>query len=279
MRKESAGCDRTLVVDVGMNDGNDTAYYLHCGYKVVAVEANPILSAQAEERFRREVAEGRLKVLNIGIARNKGENDFWVAESNHQWSSFSKPIATRRGATVLPEPIRVKCLPLSAVIEDYGVPFYLKMDIEGHDLIGLESLSEGNTPLYISVEFAHGHETKLLERLVSLSYKRFKLINQLTFTDKMPIFDHESGLRILRKVYRHTPPIRPLIRAIVQRSDFDLSRRVKNWVFPEGSSGPFAEQTYGHWTTAAKIRDKYNTLRRAYEKAGVVFWWDLHATI
>jgi FkbM family methyltransferase len=279
MRKESGGCDRNLVVDVGMNDGSDTAYYLHCGYKVVAVEANPILSAQAEERFRRELAEGSLTLLNIGIARYEGENDFWVSESNHQWSSFSKPVATRRGASVLPEPMRVKCFPLSTVIEDYGIPFYLKMDIEGHDLIGLESLSEDHIPLYISVEFAHGLETKLLERLVSLGYNRFKLINQLTFTDKMPIFDHEGGLRVLRKVYRHALPIRPLVRAIVKRSDFDLSRSVQNWEFPEGSSGPFAEQTYGHWTTAAKIRDKYNTLRRAYEKAGVVFWWDLHATI
>lgn len=30
-----------LVIDVGMHNGDDTAYYLHRGYRVVAIEANP----------------------------------------------------------------------------------------------------------------------------------------------------------------------------------------------------------------------------------------------
>ena len=43
-----------LVYDVGMNNGDDTAYYLRMGYRVVAFEANPV-----RRRPRRSVAELR----------------------------------------------------------------------------------------------------------------------------------------------------------------------------------------------------------------------------
>jgi FkbM family methyltransferase len=279
MPERDGSCDRDLIIDVGMNDGSDTAYYLHCGYRVVAVEANPSLTAAAEQRFLCEIADGRLTILNIGIAQNEGECDFWISEANHQWSSFSKPVATRRGTATLAQPIRVRCLPLSAVVERYGVPYYLKMDIEGYDLIGLESMSKKHAPQYISVEFAHGLEMKLLDRLRTLGYTRLKLLNQSTFTGKMPIFEHEIGLRGLRKLYRQIPLLRPLIRGLVHRSDFDTRSGVENWEFPEGSSGPFGEQTCGPWMTAQDIMKKYTTVRRAYRKAEMVFWWDLHATV
>ena len=41
-----------LVIDVGMYDGADTAYYLSMGYRVLAVEANPALVAQPSTAAR-----------------------------------------------------------------------------------------------------------------------------------------------------------------------------------------------------------------------------------
>ena len=41
-----------LIYDVGMHDGDDTAYYLDKGFQVVAVEANPVLVQSGRERFR-----------------------------------------------------------------------------------------------------------------------------------------------------------------------------------------------------------------------------------
>ena len=53
-----------LILDVGMYDGTDTAYYLSMGFRVLAVEANPALVAQAAERFEREIRDGRLTILH-----------------------------------------------------------------------------------------------------------------------------------------------------------------------------------------------------------------------
>jgi FkbM family methyltransferase len=266
--------NENVVVDVGMNDGSDTAYYLHSGYEVIAVEANPKLTQAAKLRFAQEIAEGKLTVLNIGIAASEGVADFYVT-ANHQWSSFSREVATRRGMEVF-ETIPVPCMPLSAILSKYGIPYYIKIDIEGYDLCCLESLSNTTAPPYISVEFAHGNESKLLNRLLDLGYHRFKLLNQSTYTDKRPIFDYELAPRLARKLYR-VRPLRPMICGVFQRADFDTFTQQFDWTFTEGSSGPFAENTYGSWIGPAEILKKHAALHRAYMKAGAVFWWDLHA--
>jgi hypothetical protein len=70
-----------LIYDVGMNNGNDTAYYLHCGFKVLAIEANPVLCSQATVRFEQEIEQGQLQILNIGIAPTSGNLDNPILQS------------------------------------------------------------------------------------------------------------------------------------------------------------------------------------------------------
>src|SRR4051812_29464982 len=87
-----------LVYDVGMHNGDDSAYYLRNGYRVVAVEANPLFAGRARERFAAEIADGRLTVLEVGIADGEGEASFWVCEDHTDWSSFDRSIAGRNGS-------------------------------------------------------------------------------------------------------------------------------------------------------------------------------------
>jgi FkbM family methyltransferase len=155
-----------FIIDVGMNDGSDTAYYLHCGFGVIAIEADPRLAEAARRRFAREIEAGKLALLNLGIAPTTGAADFHLA-TNHQRSSFSTDVVSRRGMQIV-ETVRVPCAPLSAVIQQYGVPYYIKVDVEGNDLYCLESLSKIATPPYLSVDFSHGTEHKLLDCLLDL---------------------------------------------------------------------------------------------------------------
>ena len=41
-----SGVRKGLIFDIGMNNGNDTDFYLAKGFHVVAVEANPFLALQ-----------------------------------------------------------------------------------------------------------------------------------------------------------------------------------------------------------------------------------------
>ena len=61
-----------LIYDVGMNNGDDTAYYLSLGFRVVAIDANPELVERAKARFANEIASQRLIILNVGIADQRG---------------------------------------------------------------------------------------------------------------------------------------------------------------------------------------------------------------
>src|SRR5215467_3283732 len=80
--------DPKLIYDVGMHNGDDTAYYLWRGFRVVAIEANPELVATAANRFRCEIEAGYLKILNVGIAAEDGELPFWVCQTDSRLSSF-----------------------------------------------------------------------------------------------------------------------------------------------------------------------------------------------
>jgi len=46
-----------LIFDVGMNNGDDAGFYLECGFKVVAVEANEAFCGQVAARFPEAVRE------------------------------------------------------------------------------------------------------------------------------------------------------------------------------------------------------------------------------
>ena len=58
------------VFDVGMFDGADTAYYLESGYRVVSVEANPVLVQRAEKTFAPAGEVGATDLRSCGDCGN-----------------------------------------------------------------------------------------------------------------------------------------------------------------------------------------------------------------
>ena len=61
-----------LVFDVGAHYGNDTAYYLSRGFRVVAVEAHPKCFCELYQRFSESIAAGKLHILNFAVAERHG---------------------------------------------------------------------------------------------------------------------------------------------------------------------------------------------------------------
>lgn len=265
-----------LVIDLGAHNGDDTGYYLHKGFRVVSVEANPILVEQIARRFHRDIEVGRLTLLNVGIAEREGTLPFWVNDDQSVWSSFDRDLGGRHGSRC--HSVIVQCLPLSSIIREYGVPYYLKIDIEGYDRVCLDSLQTGRCPRYVSCELAHGDG--LIEQLHNLGYRRFKLVNQSTFTDAVPVFDDQIGFRALRKLCTCVPAVKRLLPDGV-RSDFDTFTSQRGYLFPQGSSGPFGEETYGPWRSTREIVERYDRIRSRFVRAAVPLeqcWYDVHAS-
>src|ERR1700737_2218968 len=89
-----------LVFDIGMHNGDDTAYYLSLGHQVVAVEANPALCDHARSRFRDEIAAGCLVIEQMAIATAVGEARFFVTVGDSQFSALDRGVASRGGHAV-----------------------------------------------------------------------------------------------------------------------------------------------------------------------------------
>lgn len=255
-----------LVFDIGMNDGRDSAYYLRRGCRVVGVEADPRLAAQSKHRFSREIKEGRFSVVNAGVAEREGEAEFWVCDDWTPWSSFDRENASRNGSRHHAE--RVELTTMEAILARFGLPYYCKVDIEGHDQHCLHGFSAESHPQIMSVEFS---DFPFIERLRSLGYDRFKLIHQLSFS---PVSPRWFALR------SHLPNER--LRAGLERARGAVRGGLNDgaWYFKIGSSGPWPEDTPGSWMTFDQISEARDYVGRQYKSGrfGPLDCFDLHAS-
>ncbi|HET9458629.1 MAG TPA: FkbM family methyltransferase [Sphingomicrobium sp.] len=251
-----------LIFDLGVCNGDDSAYYLHKGYRVVGVEANPLLIPKLSRRFEAEIASGRYVLLPLGIADTEGETEFWVCDGHAEWSSFDRSIASRGGARHHAEMVRTSRF--RSLLKRFGTPKYCKIDIEGNDNLCLKDMSSSTRPDYVSVEvICAGEQVRLLQ---ALGYTRFKLISQRTL--RQP----GKALAKLKASASILPPFSCVMTAIEAR----LTRRRfdGNWRFPGGSSGPFGENTHGRWLNAGEATELSEILARRREAWD---WFDLHA--
>ena len=235
-----------LIYDLGTNQGEDTAFYLAKGFRVVGVEANPMLYAALAEKLAEPIAAGRLTLLNIGIWDAARTLTFYANQENDHWSSFDPAYGTRQGTRY--ETLEIPCLTVLDLLRQYGVPRYLKIDIEGADRLVLAQLRQlARLPRYISVE-EYGVEA--LHDLAALGYSRFKLLPQAD------------------KSWAEAPqPPRE-------------GSYAKRW--SDGrDSGLFGAELPGEWLSYAAAETAYLTGIRnaAWEYVGPPGeWWDIHAT-
>lgn len=230
--------ERRIIYDFGANNGDNLPYYLTKADLVVAVEANPALVAQIQARFSAELEAGRLIIVNRVLAEQTTSQPvpFYVHKTSHVLSQLPQP-APEEIANFTP--VMVPTQRASEIVNAYGNPYYIKIDIEFIDQMILEDLfAAGIRPPYISAE---SHDAGIFASLVSRGgYRAFKLVDGMTVVKKFADW-----------------PI-------------TTSRGVERYSFPNHSAGPFGEDIPGPWICADKM---FYLLGR--ERLG---WRDLHAT-
>lgn len=229
---------KKVIYDFGANNGDDIPYYLKKADLVVAVEANPTLCLQIEERFTHEIAEGRLRVENCVVtgADRDAEVYFYLHKRHHVLGQFPEP-----DKSVISDYTQVS-LPAKTVMQilgEHGAPYYIKIDIEHYEEVILKELFlHGVKPPYLSAE---SHSIRVFALLAGLGeYGAFKLV---------------EGATVAKKYKNH--PIH-------------LDGGPETYSFPAHSAGPFGEDIDGDWMNAD---DLFEVL--ADKKMG---WRDIHAT-
>jgi len=288
--------DNDLIFDVGLHHGDDAAYYLSKGFRVVGIEANPQLAERCRQRFAADVSSGRMKVICVGIGETPGEFPFWVHRTHDEWSSFFRNPTWREGEF---EQIQVSCVPFRDLLETYGTPFYLKVDIEGADPTVIHALNEAHRPKYVSFE-AGPDTVSMLCLLSTLSYDSFKCVNQTVHNapaESLAYSNEDRRARIARSLriwkWRATRQLgldgtafASLWRSMRRKAASESAgantapNREVGWQFAVGSSGPFGEDAPGEWQPLDSVL--YNWLHRRFghfNRGSLVAeaWYDFHA--
>lgn len=281
-----------LIYDVGINNGDDAAYYLFRGYRVLGIEADPTLMAPLRERFATEIALGRLTLLNVALAPERKCAPFWICEGYSLWNSFDREVASRMGRKC--HAVELECWPLRDIFDRYGVPHYLKLSLHGQEHFCLADIEAEVAPTYLSLELPRDLASyeQILVRLSSLRYHRFKTIDQTT--QKQLVILPPTFKSRLQHHLRRYPPLydvcdtvigwsRRLIRPKHEwaaKGTSSEGRSLWGWEFPPGSSGPFGEETDGCWRRADEIRATWKVFLSAETDRGLPnlsVWHDLHA--
>lgn len=238
-----------LIFDLGFHNGDDADFYLAKGFRVVAVEANPELVETGLRRFNLDVRAGRLILINKAISEGSGKVDFFVHATKTEWSSCLLNMAESDGSSATR--VIVDSTNLHELFFEYGVPHYLKVDVEGCDLLVAKHLSECKLkPKFVSFETSRKDYVGIFSYLYVSGYSRFQMINQA---------NHPK---------RTKPPI------VNEGNDI-------NYTFSEFSSGYFGDDLPKEkWLTFDEMITRYIKYKELKQLDNVELglgWLDVHA--
>jgi len=240
-----------LIFDLGFHNGDDTAFYLAKGFRVVAVEANPELVEAGLHRFNSDIRAGHLILLHKAVCEASGKVDFFVHATKSDWSSCLLSMAESDGSSATC--VKVDSTDLHELFSEYGVPYFLKIDIEGCDLFAAKQLSEyGIKPKFVCFETSRRDYAGIFSYLYVSGYSRFQLVNQA---------NHPK---------RTKPPI------VNEGNDI-------NYTFSEFSSGYYGDDLPKEkWLTFDEMITRYIKYKELKQLDNVELglgWLDVHARL
>lgn len=236
---------RDLVYDVGLHKGEDAEFYLRKGFRVIAFEADPDLIASCKERLAEFLDSGRLTIVEGAIVDPNLLRDgrttvrFYKNSDRSVWGTVCAGWAERNVRLgTASSVIEVDAIDFADAIRKHGMPYYMKIDIEGCDTVCINALGAfEERPTYMSVEsdkVSFGNIKREIDLFTKLGYTSFQAVEQSEIPLSQP------------------PPFPP-------REGKYVPQR-----FEEGSSGPFGSEREGKWKSRHEILRQYRFIRLGY---------------
>ncbi|MBN2152782.1 MAG: FkbM family methyltransferase [Candidatus Lokiarchaeota archaeon] len=139
-----------LAFDIGAYRGLISDILLALGAKVVIVEPNPEMSAALQKKYQEK---SDVTVLNMGAGSADCELDFHINEKIPQSCTFSEAFISesRYSLRTWEGTVRVPVAKLDTLIDKYGTPKFIKIDVEGYEWSVIQGLTK-KVP-FITYEF------------------------------------------------------------------------------------------------------------------------------
>jgi FkbM family methyltransferase len=234
-----------LIYDVGLHKGEDAEFYLRKGFRVVAFEANPELIAFCKEKLKDFLNNGQLTIVEGAIVAphliRTGQQKvaFYKNCDDSTWGTVCADWAARNAKRNTSSAVlELNAIDFVKEIKAHGVPYFMKIDIEGCDIVCISALKNfEKRPTYVSIESDKTSFWKIkseINMLSDLGYRSFKAVEQST----IPI--------------RQYPPYPP------------REGKYASQHFAKGSSGLFGAELEGNWKPKRKILLQYIFIRLGY---------------
>ncbi|MFT3731229.1 MAG: FkbM family methyltransferase [Hyphomicrobium sp.] len=181
----------SLVFDIGAHVGDRVSSFRRLGARVVAVEPQPLLFSALNHIHGRDPL---VEIVDRAVGADAGVRDLFVNTANPTVSTLSEDFVHQadgaRGweGQVWDVHIPIEIVTLDGLIARYGMPAFIKIDVEGYEDAVLRGLSQPVKAL--SFEFttiARDVAMACFDRLSALGDYRFNL--SLGETQKLD-FDH-----------------------------------------------------------------------------------------
>lgn len=142
-----------LVFDVGANVGSRSKLFLNLGANVVAFEPQPELCEHLTQHLKKHP---RFNLMPIGLGSKSTVVELKISDAHVLSSMSSRWIeSTRKSGRFSSyswnKSIGVKIDTLDSMINKFGIPKFIKIDVEGYELEVLQGLT--HTVEYLSFEF------------------------------------------------------------------------------------------------------------------------------
>lgn len=156
-----------LIIDIGANQGAKTGTFLQLGARVVAVEPDELNQKILRQKFMKyRFIQKPLTIVGKAVSDKRGVETFWIQELGSAMNTLNlKWVETLRGDKPrfgqefhFAQSKKIDTLTLQDLISSYGVPTFVKIDVEGNEpnvIRGLQTVVpclsfEVNLPEFIS---------------------------------------------------------------------------------------------------------------------------------
>jgi FkbM family methyltransferase len=240
---------KDLIYDVGMHKGEDAEFYLRKGFRVVAFEADPELALLCRNRLKGFIDQGQLTVVEGAIVNLESIEAgarkvlFHRNENVSLWGTVCVDWAERNvrlGSTS--SVLEVDAVDFAAIMQQHGIPHYMKIDIEGLDMVCVNALRLfRERPDYVSIESdktSFANIKREIDALVDLGYDSFQAVEQTDIPDSQsPPYPAREGNYVTQR-------------------------------FESSSSGLFGSELGSEWKSKHEILRQYRVIRLGYSLVG-----------
>ncbi len=196
-----------LVFDIGANKGNKTMALRKLGYKVIALEPERSALSTLNYRFGKDT---NVIIVNKGVSFEEGTLKMYITANrsglntlNPNWVSSLKDDDVNRWNKKhqFKETYEVAVTTLEHLIHEYGVPYFIKIDVEGFELNVIKGLQ--SVPNFITFEC----------NLPEFEKDTIEIINKISLLSNATVYQYSVDDKLIADNWLQCDEIKTLVKS------------------------------------------------------------------